>query len=143
MMNYPYYNPYGNMQNYPVYPPSQIQSVKFVNGRQEAEGCSLPLNSKAILMDYNRDIFYLKETDINGISSITEYSFQKVEDVTPNATSDNYITKEEFNQWKEQYESVISKLISEQESSAVSTKSTGTTVGLHKNEQRNTTNSTK
>lgn len=93
MMNYPYYNPYGNIQNYPVYPPSQIQSVKFVNGRQEAEGCSLPLNSKAILIDYNRDIFYLKETDINGISSITEYSFQKVEDVTPNTTSDNYITK--------------------------------------------------
>lgn len=91
-------------------------------------------------MDYNRDIFYLKETDINGISSITEYSFQKVEDTIPNSTSDNYITKEEFNQWKEQYESVISKLISEQESSA---KSTGTTVGLHKNEQRNTTNSTK
>lgn len=57
-------------------------------------------------MDSNKDIFYLKETDINGISTISEYSFQKVEP----QTADNYITKDEFNKWKEQYESIISNI---------------------------------
>lgn len=109
MNEYPYFNPYAPympMQN-SAYPPSnQIQGVRFVSNRQEAESCAVPRGTKALLMDSNKDIFYLKETDVNGISTISEYSFKKVEP----QTADNYITKDEFNKWKEQYESIISNI---------------------------------
>lgn len=91
MNEYPYFNPYAPympMQN-SAYPPSnQIQGVRFVSNRQEAESCAVPRGTKALLMDSNKDIFYLKETDMNGISTISEYSFKKVEP----QTADNYIT---------------------------------------------------
>ena len=81
MNEYPYFNPYVPympMQN-SAYPPSnQIQGVRFVSNRQEAESCAVPRGTKALLMDSNKDIFYLKETDMNGISTISEYSFKYV-----------------------------------------------------------------
>ena len=109
MNEYPYFNPYAPympMQNSAYTPANQIQGVRFVSNRQEAENCAVPRGTKALLMDSNKDIFYLKETDINGISTISEYSFKKVEP----QTEDNYITKDEFNKWKEQYESIISNI---------------------------------
>lgn len=94
MNEYPYFNPYAPympMQNSAYSPANQIQGVRFVSNRQEAESCAVPRGTKALLMDSNKDIFYLKETDMNGISTISEYSFKKVEP----QTADNYITKDE------------------------------------------------
>lgn len=85
-------------------PPQQIQTIKFVNGRQGAEQCMLPWNSKAILMDMNDDIFYLKETDMNGISSMTAFGFQRLDQPPQN----NYITRAEFEEWRKKYESTFS-----------------------------------
>lgn len=82
MNEYPYFNPYAPympMQNSAYPPANQIQGVRFVSNRQEAESCAVPRGTKALLMDSNKDIFYLKETDMNGISTISEYSFKKVE----------------------------------------------------------------
>lgn len=41
-----------------------IQGVKFVSGIEEAKNCTIPLGSKALLMDKEKDRFYLKETDV-------------------------------------------------------------------------------
>lgn len=106
------YSPY----LYPYNQQPQIQGVKFVHGRAEAENCMLPFNSKALLMDIDRDFFYLKSTDANGISSISEYSFQKVEPQTQ-PTEGEYITKADFEKWRADYESTISKLITQQQQS--------------------------
>lgn len=46
-----------------------IQGVRFVNGIEEAKNCTIPLGSKALLMDKEKDIFYLKETDMAGVSN--------------------------------------------------------------------------
>lgn len=67
MNEYPYFNPYAPympMQNSAYPPANQIQGVRFVSNRQEAESCAVPRGTKALLMDSNKDIFYLKETDI-------------------------------------------------------------------------------
>lgn len=40
-----------------------IQGVRFVNGIEEAKNCTIPLGSKALLMDKEKDRFYLKETN--------------------------------------------------------------------------------
>lgn len=44
-----------------------IQGVRFVSGIEEAKNCTIPLGSKALLMDKEQDRFYLKETDVAGV----------------------------------------------------------------------------
>ena len=102
----------------PQTPPMQqnqqgIQGVRFVNGIEEAKNCTIPLGSKALLMDKEKDRFYLKETDTTGVSTVSEFEFKKVEAEAPQ----EYVTRQEFEQFsaqlsaqlKEQYESVIQR----------------------------------
>lgn len=102
----------------PQTPPMQqsqqgIQGVRFVSGIEEAKNCTIPLGSKALLMDKEKDRFYLKETDITGVSTVSEFEFKKVEAEAPQ----EYVTRQEFEQFsaqlsaqlKEQYESVIQR----------------------------------
>ena len=60
-----------------------IQGVRFVSGIEEAKNCTIPLGSKALLMDKEKDRFYLKETDITGVSTVSEFEFKKVEAEAP------------------------------------------------------------
>lgn len=88
-----------------------IQGVRFVSGIEEVKNCAIPLGSKALLMDKEKDRFYLKETDVTGVSTVSEFEFKKVEA----EARQEYITRQEFEQLsaqlsaqlKEQYESVI------------------------------------
>lgn len=90
-----------------------IQGVRFVSGIEEAKNCMIPLGSKALLMDKEKDRFYLKETDVTGVSTVSEFEFKKVEA----EARQEYITRQEFEQLsaqlsaqlKEQYESVIQR----------------------------------
>ncbi len=90
-----------------------IQGVRFVSGIEEAKNCTIPLGSKALLMDKEKDRFYLKETDVTGVSTVSEFEFKKVEA----EARQEYITRQEFEQLsaqlsaqlKEQYESVIQR----------------------------------
>lgn len=75
--------------------------IKTVNGIQSAEQYIMSPNSRTILMDSTMDRFYLKETDAAGVAKITAYDFMEVKN---NPLQNDYITREEFNQWKEQYE---------------------------------------
>lgn len=59
-----------------------IQGVRFVDGIEEAKNCTVPLGSKALLMDKEKDRFYLKETDMAGVSTVSEFEFKSA-----NATS--------------------------------------------------------
>lgn len=72
----------------PQTPPMQqsqqgIQGVRFVSGIEEAKNCAIPLGSKALLMDREKDRFYLKEADITGVSTVSEFEFKKVEAEAP------------------------------------------------------------
>lgn len=121
-MNYsnffPQQNPYQNFQ-----PGPQIQGVKFVNGLPEANNWTIPPGTKALFMDKNEDKFYLKETDFNNFSTVTEYEFYKTSD-KPLQNNNDFITREEFERWKEQYESTVQSKQS---------KSNDSTSRVHKN----------
>lgn len=56
-------------------------------------------------MDMNKDVFYLKEMDFNGVSKVTEYEFKPVEH-NP-VDNSNFITRVEFEKWKEEYEQLV------------------------------------
>lgn len=85
------------------YHPNDIQ---FVNGRESAEMYQMVPNSKAILMDSNMARFYIKETDASGMARVTAYDFKEATD----APSVEYVTRNEFEELKKNYESIIEKL---------------------------------
>lgn len=82
-----------------------IQGVRFVSGIEEAKNCTIPLGSKALLMD--------KEKTDTSVSTVSEFEFKKVEAEAPQ----EYVTRQEFEQFsarlsaqlKEQYESIIQR----------------------------------
>ena len=100
------FNPYGNAYmpyQYAPQSPQGIAGVRFVNGMDEAKNCLVPIGTRALFMDSKEDVFYIKETDANGISSVTPYSFSKVESSSP-----QYVTKEQVEEilenWRKRYE---------------------------------------
>lgn len=88
---YPY-----SYQNYNRYQP-QVD-IQFVNGKSSAEVYVMPPNSRVILMDSEKARFYLKETDASGLSKITSYDFTEV--VEQDTATTDYITRQEFEEWK-------------------------------------------
>lgn len=105
------YNPYSSLTYSNPYQPvyrnqSPVwQGTRFVSGLSEAQSYPVSLGTKILLMDSQEDKFYIKESDFNGISTISQYRFSRIEE--PREQGENYITREEFNQWKENYESAI------------------------------------
>ena len=96
----------------------QIHGVRFVNGVEEAKNCTIPYGTKILLMDKEKDRFYVKETDASGVSTVSEFEFKKVE----TESSKEYVTKQEFDQLssqlKEQYESTVQRIEQLYQSSA-------------------------
>ncbi|MBD9053223.1 MAG: hypothetical protein EGR23_06360 [Holdemanella biformis] len=107
---YPQYNPYMMNQYRQM---NSFDSLQFVNGKESAENYIMPPNSKVILMDQNIPRFYLKETDATGMAKITAYDFTEAVD---KPIQNDYITREEFNEWRSQYESSVSKQTKSNES---------------------------
>lgn len=84
-------------------PFSPRNELQFVNDIDSARAYQMLPNSKQILLDKNLPRFYLVETDATGMKSVTPYDFTEAkDDPTP-----EYLTKEEFNVWRTNYESAI------------------------------------
>lgn len=86
---YGFYQPYrGN---------EQLIRVTGIDG---AKAYQMSPNSAVVLFDGAEDIFYLKSTDGAGFPTIRIFRFEEIT-ATPN-TSQEYITKAEFEQFKEE-----------------------------------------
>lgn len=105
------YNPYNNLAYNNPYQSAYRnqtpiwQGTKFVSGLAEAQSYPTAPGTKTLLMDSQNDKFYIKENDFNGISRVSQYRFSKIEE--PKQAPDDFITREEFNKWRENYESAI------------------------------------
>ena len=87
---YGFYQPYwGNEQ------------LVRVTGLDGAKAYQMRPNSVVALFDGAEDIFYLKSTDGAGSPTIRIFRFEEVT-ATPNV-SQEYITKAEFEQFKEEF----------------------------------------
>ena len=64
-----------------------------VNGFEEAKNYPVMFNTSEILMDNNRDVFYLKSVDAMGKYTLKTYEFTQVENEQPAV-----VTQEQFNQ---------------------------------------------
>lgn len=66
-----------------------------VNGFEEAKSYPVMFNNSEILMDNNRDVFYVKSVDGMGKYTVSTYEFHKIENEKP-LTSADFVTREQF-----------------------------------------------
>ena len=106
----PYYPGGINFSPYSVgqsYIPQQAQqttnivNMVLVNSEDEARNYQLNPGSSIFLMDSNNQLFYTKSVDFSGIATFKKYQFHEVTDPPAQPQAD-YITREEFEEWKKQ-----------------------------------------
>ena len=66
-----------------------------VNSFEEAKAYPVMFNSTELLMDNNKDVFYVKSVDGMGKYTISTYRFEQIENEKP-LTSENFVTREQF-----------------------------------------------
>ena len=66
-----------------------------VNSFEEAKAYPVMYNNTELLMDNNKDVFYIKSVDSMGKYTISTYRFEQLENEKP-LTSENFVTREQF-----------------------------------------------
>ena len=95
-----YYSP--QMNNQQIYPQIQTQNLIRVNGIEGAKAYQMSANSIVSLFDANEDIMYIKSTDGAGFPSIRTFSFTEVKEQNKPAQQVDYISREEFEEFKKE-----------------------------------------
>lgn len=80
-----------------------------VNSFDEAKNYPVLYNNSEIMLDNNRDVFYVKSVDSLGKYTMATYEFKRIENERP-ISADNFVTKEQFDGLNEQVTSVNTKL---------------------------------
>ena len=80
------------------------------NGWQEAEKYPMPVNCEAVILDADpkSDHIYMKVSDTNGGERFQRYRL--VEDPVPRFEPENYVTKSDFTNFKEDILNAINSL---------------------------------
>lgn len=95
-----YYNQ--QMNNQQFLPQIQTQNLIRVNGIEGAKAYQMSANSIVSLFDANDDIMYIKSTDGAGFPSIRTFSFTEVKEENKPAQQVDYISREEFEEFKKE-----------------------------------------
>ena len=92
------FNPYMQAMNYNA-PPQTLQRVNGIDG---AKAYQLGANSTVALFDSNEDLMYIKSTDGAGFPSIRTFSFTEVKEQNKPMQQVDYISREEFEEFKKE-----------------------------------------
>ena len=95
-----YYNP--QMNNQQIFPQEQTQNLIRVNGIEGAKTYQMSANSTVALFDSNEDIMYIKTTDGAGFPSIRTFSFTEVKEENRPTQQVDYISRQEFEEFKKE-----------------------------------------
>ena len=96
-----FYNPQ-MMNPTPVQPQEQAQNLIRVNGIDGAKAYQMPANSTVALFDSNEDVMYVKSTDGAGFPSIRTFVFTEKLNVEGKSPDVEYISREEFEEFKKE-----------------------------------------
>lgn len=83
--------------------------IVAVNNFEEAKNYPVMFNDSAILMDNNRDVFYVKTVDSIGKYTIRSYEFHQIENEKP-LTAENFVSKEQFKSLEGKLDMLIAEL---------------------------------
>ena len=121
--NYPYSQPvpdrlsqlqYQQMQQVPMQQ-TPNQGLLWVQGETGAKSYLMAPGTTVLLMDSESQKFYLKSTDISGMPSLRTFEYKEIlpgtqQNSSPEEMEDKYVTRKEYEDLKEQHESIIEKL---------------------------------
>lgn len=117
----PYYNQPMNNQPFP----QQItQNLIRVNGIEGAKAYQMSANSTVALFDTNEDIMYVKTTDGAGFPIIRTFSFTEIKEDTKVSQNTDYISRQEFEDFKKELMNNGKQSISRTKSNLTTDKST-------------------
>lgn len=107
-------NPY-NQTNYNSYTQgyNQTQNLTRVTGIEGARAYQMGINSTVALFDSNDDLMYIKSTDGAGFPTIRTFKFTELFETDLKPTND-YISRDEFEQFKKEIMNYGKQFISEQ-----------------------------
>lgn len=117
-----YYNQ--QMNNQQFLPQIQTQNLIRVNGIEGAKAYQMSANSIVSLFDANEDIMYIKSTDGAGFPSIRTFSFTEVKEENKPLQQVDYISREEFEEFKKELMNNGKQSISRTKSNLTADKST-------------------
>ena len=114
-------NPQQMMQQGNMQQQMPVNNILQVMGPESAMNYLVGPNSRVILMDSNRPVFYMKQSDDSSYAETKAYAFyeiplDKVNEITstPSVPTesqtksfDNYITKEDFDKFKKEIEELV------------------------------------
>lgn len=80
-----------------------------VGSFEEAKNYPVMFNTSELLMDNNRDVFYVKSVDGMGKYTINTYSFKQIENEKP-LTVENFVTREQFDSLNGKLDMLIEEL---------------------------------
>lgn len=100
---------------FPTYqnPQSQPQAhtnsnIVWVQGEVGARSYQLAPNSSIILMDNDDSKFYIKTTDGSGMATLKAFKFEEIVKQTSDST--DYVSRQEFSEFKNGLEGLLSSL---------------------------------
>ena len=125
-----------NVPQIQTVPQQQVnQGLLWVSGEVGAKSYLVAPNSTVLLMDSDAQRFYLKSADNAGMPSLRIFEYSEVTNMPQNAPQalntdlkdldDKFVTREEYEGLKRQYESIMERLnsmVSDNESSEPSAK---------------------
>ena len=80
-----------------------------VSSFEEAKNYPVMFGTSELLMDNNRDVFYVKSVDGMGRNIINTYSFKQIENEKP-LTAENFVTREQFDSLNGKLDMLIREL---------------------------------
>lgn len=111
MNQYNPYNPYQySYQNYQNNQNNQnigTNQYTYVNGIEGAKAYTMMPNQTVLLMDSDNPIFYMKQSNALGQSTIRTFRFEEIKESEP---SRQYVSINDFNDLKSKVDDIITKL---------------------------------
>ena len=110
-----------NVPQIQTVPQQQVnQGLLWVSGEVGAKSYLVAPNSTVLLMDSDAQRFYLKSADNAGMPSLRIFEYNEVTNIPQNAPqapnldenvlNDKFVTREEYEGLKRQYESIMERL---------------------------------
>ena len=89
-----------------------------VNSFEEAKSYPVLFNTSEILLDNNRDVFYVKSVDGMGKYTINTYRFEQIENERP-LSAENFVTKQQFDDLNAKLDQMMTLMAMGQQSANV------------------------
>lgn len=80
-----------------------------VNSFEEAKSYPVMFGTSELLMDNNKDVFYIKTVDNIGKYTIRTYSFHQIENEKP-LSAENFVTREQFGELSSKLDILLNEL---------------------------------